>query len=203
MDWGELGHRVRWAHQHEGQSAADFCFCLSYERLLPAATRALFQHTLVVHESDLPQGKGWSPLTWQILEGRERIAVTLFEATDGLDSGVIYAQRWLDFQGHELVDELRAAQATATLDLCRWFVDQYPASLAQARPQEGEETFYPRRRREDSRLDPDKTLAEQFNLLRVVDEERYPAFVEHCGELFKLSIVRIKGANSPCIRGEL
>ena len=188
MDWGELGHTVSWAHGHEGQSAADFCFCLSYERLLPAETRALFQHTLVVHESDLPQGKGWSPLTWQILEGRNRIAVTLFEATDGLDSGVIYAQRRLEFQGHELVDELRTAQATATLDLCRWFVDQFPASLDHARVQEGEETFYPRRRREDSRLDPDKTLAEQFNLLRVVDNERYPAYFEWRGRRYTLVV---------------
>ena len=75
-----------------------------------------------------------------------------------------------------------------TLDLCRWFVDQHPASLAQARVQEGEETFYPRRRREDSRLDPDKTLAEQFNLLRVVDEERYPAYFDHLGRSYHMTI---------------
>ena len=88
--------------------------------------------------------------------------MTLIEAAERVDSGVIYAQRWLEFQGHELVDALRAAQAAATLDLCRWFVDQYPECLAQARPQVGEEIFYPRRRPADSRLDPDQTIAEQF-----------------------------------------
>lgn len=152
------------------------------------ATRARFRHTLVVHASDLPQGKGWSPLTWQSLAGRDRIHVTLFEAAQHVDSGVIYAQRWLEFQGHELIDELRAALTAATLELCRWFVDCYPESLAQAREQTGEETFYSRRRPADSRLDPDKTIAEQFDLLRVVDNERYPALIEWQGRHYKLRI---------------
>jgi methionyl-tRNA formyltransferase len=30
-----------------------------------------------VHESALPQGQGWSPMTWQILEGASPIPVTL------------------------------------------------------------------------------------------------------------------------------
>ena len=82
--------------------------------MLPDQFRLRFRHTLVVHESDLPQGKGWSPLTWQILAGQVSIPVTLFEAVKRADSGPIYAQRWLHFEGHELIDELRAAQAGAT-----------------------------------------------------------------------------------------
>jgi methionyl-tRNA formyltransferase len=188
IDWGELGHEVRWAHQIEESPGADFCFCLSFGRLVPSATRALFGHTLVVHESDLPHGKGWSPLTWQILEGRARIPVTLFEAAANIDSGAIYAQRWIEFQGHELVDELRAAQAAATLDLCHWFVEHYPASVAQARPQTGAESLYPRRGPDDSRLDPCRTIAEQFDLLRVVDNRRYPAFFEWRGRRYRIAI---------------
>lgn len=194
MDWCELGHDLRWAHSNEGLTGADFCFCLGYGRLIPSTIRMLYLHTLVVHESDLPRGKGWSPLSWQILEGRNRIAVTLIEAAERADSGIIYAQRWLEFRGHELVDDLRAAQAAATIDLCRWFVDQYPESLAEAREQSGDETFYPRRRPPDSRLDPQKTIAAQFDLLRVVDDHRYPAFFEHKGHCYQ---VTIRNAPSP------
>jgi methionyl-tRNA formyltransferase len=168
----------------------DLCFCLSFSQILPADFRARFHHCLVVHESDLPHGKGWSPLTWQILEGRNRIPVTLIQAADRVDSGPIYAQRWLDFQGHELIAELRAGQAAATLALCRWFVDDYPASAEQARPQQGEESIYPRRRPADSRLDPQKTLAEQFELLRVVDNTRYPAFFEWRGRRYTLRLAQ-------------
>lgn len=209
MDWEVQGHRVHWAHDaacpeditppidenrqpipDRPNLLADFCFCLSYGRIVSTATRARFRHTLVVHESDLPRGKGWSPLTWQILEGQQRIPVTLFEAAEQVDSGAIYSQRWLDFQGHELVDELRAEQAEATFNLCRWFVDEYPASAEQARPQSGQQTFYPRRRPEDSRLDPKQTIAEQFNLLRVVDNERYPAFFDYHGERYRIRVAK-------------
>jgi methionyl-tRNA formyltransferase len=175
-DWSEQGHQVAWHHELNDVQAGDFLFCLSFGQLVPASMRSKFQHILVVHESELPQGKGWSPLTWQILEGRNRIPVTLFEAAEDVDSGPIYVQRWLEFEGHELIDELRERQAKATVDLCRWFVDEYPNSATEAKEQKGEESFYPRRRPHDSELDPNKSLAEQFNLLRVVDNARYPAF---------------------------
>jgi methionyl-tRNA formyltransferase len=44
----------------------------------------LNKYNLVVHESDLPKGKGWSPLTWQVIEGKKRIPITLFEATENI-----------------------------------------------------------------------------------------------------------------------
>ena len=40
----------------------------------------------------------------------------------------------------------------------------------------------------DSRTDPDKPLAEQFNLLQVVYEDRYPASFEIRERRFQLSI---------------
>lgn len=194
--WQAQGHQVTWAHSltdaqqlpSTGHSALKLCFCLSFSRLLPTDVRAQFDHTLVVHGSDLPQGKGWSPLTWQILEGKHCIPVTLIEAAERVDSGAIYAQQWLTFHGNELIDELRAALASATNDLCRWFVDNYPQSVENGRPQTGEESFYPRRRPADSRLDPDRTLAEQFDLLRVVDNQRYPAFFAYRGRTYTLQV---------------
>lgn len=148
----------------------------------------MFRHNLVVHESDLPHGKGWSPLTWQILEGKNQIPVTMIEAEEKVDSGVIYAQEWIDFQGHELVEELRAAQAKATIRLCEKFVSRYPGIVDAAREQTGEENFYPRRKPGDSRLDPDMTIREQFNLLRVVDNENYPAWFEMGGQRYVVKI---------------
>ncbi len=192
MDWQELGHSVHWAHTTRNLPVADFCFCLSFSQLLTGELRRPFRHVLVVHESDLPQGKGWSPLTWQILVGKNRIPVTIFEAEDNVDSGPIYAQQWIEFEGHELIDELRAAQAIATVKLCRWFVDSYPESAWQAREQQGNESFYARRRPEDSQLDPNETVVQQFNRLRVVDNERYPAFFELNGKRFLLRISKSK-----------
>ena len=44
--------------------------------------------------------------------------------------------------------------------------------------------YYPKRTPEDSRLDPNKTFLEQFNLLRVADKDRYPSFFEYLGHKY-------------------
>jgi len=164
------------------------CFCLSFSKILSAEFRGNFQHTLVVHESGLPNGKGWSPFTWQVLEGKMTIPVCLIEAADQVDSGKIYAREIIQLNGHELVDELREAQAEATMNLCTAFVEHFPHSVNNEKKQTGDETFYSRRRPEDSRLDPKKSILEQFNLLRTVDNDRYPAFFDFKSRRYYLKI---------------
>ncbi len=178
---------TRLGHDHRAETgAADVCLLLSYERVVDAAFLARHRHNLVVHASALPQGKGMSPATWQILEGKNLIPLTLFEAAEGLDSGPVYLRDELAFEGHELVEEIREAIAAATVRLMGSFFDAYPAALA--KPQEGAESRYPRRGPADSELDPHKSIAEQFNLLRVCDNERYPAFFHLHGRKYVLKI---------------
>jgi len=187
-EWTEEGHRVAWIHQPSDIFYGDLCFMLSCSCIVKTQFLIRNKHNLVVHESNLPKGKGWSPMTWQVLEGARKIPITLFEAEETIDSGQIYFQETFFLEGHELVDELRAKQADTTLKLCRKFVNHYPEIVQQAVPQTGEESFYMRRRPLDSQLDPKKTIAEQFNLLRVVDNDLYPAFFDWQGKRYILKI---------------
>ena len=97
----------------------------------------------MVHESALPQGQGWSPMTWQILEGASSIPITLFEAVADLDAGSIHLQQEITLQGHELVDEWRALQACATFDLCLTWFDRHREVVEAAQPQCGEAATTP------------------------------------------------------------
>lgn len=186
----QRGHAVRWIHHPAQLAAGDVCLLLSCGQLLGTEQLALHRHNLVVHESALPQGQGWSPMTWQILEGAKRIPVTLFEAVAELDAGPIYLQQQIALQGDELVEEWRALQAQVTLELCLAWFDRYRGVVAAARPQQGEASHYRRRRPADSQLDPERSLAEQFNLLRVVDNEHYPAWFNWYGRCFLLKIAQ-------------
>lgn len=170
-----------WAHDKQDLRPGDFCFYLSCGQVVPASILSQYRHNLVVHESDLPKGKGWSPLSWQLLEGENKITVTLFEAVKKVDSGMIYAQEWLEFAVHELIDESRAAQAGAIRDLCKRFVLEYPGILAQVPEQVGEESFYPRCKPVASRLNTEQSIANQFSLLRIVNNERYRWFLSTKG----------------------
>jgi methionyl-tRNA formyltransferase len=127
-------------------------------------------------------------MTWQVLEGTPRIPVTLLEAVESVDAGDIYLQERIDLAGNELLDDLRGKVAQATRLLCEAFVDQYPSVLTKACRQSGEPSYYPRRGPDDSGLDPKQSLVEQFELLRVVDNQRYPAFFEHRGRRYRLRI---------------
>ena len=184
----QRGHSVRWMHQPTQLAPEDVCLLLSCGLLLTPAQLSLHRHNLVVHESGLPHSQGWSPMTWQILEGADRIPITLFEATATLDTGPIYLQDTIELQGIELVDEWRALQARATIRLCLGWLDQYTEVIGQARLQQGEASHYQRRRPADSQLAPHRSLAEQFNLLRVVDNLNYPAFVEIEGRRYEMHI---------------
>lgn len=182
------GHHIRRVHEPAEIEPGDVAFFLSLGRLVPVAVLRRNAHNLVVHESALPHGRGWSPLTWQVLEGKNEIPVSLLEAVEAVDAGEIYAQEHLRLRGDEMVAELRSAQAGATIRLCRDFIARYPFVLAEGRAQSGKGTNYPRRRPADSRLDPDKTLREQFNLLRVCDPDRYPAFFDLAGRRYEIRL---------------
>ena len=168
----EQGLDCRFCQTHNDVSEGDVLVLLSCEKLFKGLH--LNKYNLVVHESLLPEGKGWSPLTWQILEGKSEIPVTLFEAEERVDSGLIYGVEYIRLEGHELINEIRSLQAASTFSLLDKFIADYPNNLGVK--QTGNSTFYPRRTAQDSELKINSTLKEQFNLLRVCDNERYPAF---------------------------
>lgn len=187
--WQAAGHIVTVTHEQD-YGAVDIAFFLSYSRLVRPDVLARARSNIVVHGSDLPQGRGWSPWSWQIVEGKNRLPLTLFEAAEGVDSGRIYSQRWVELAGHELIDEWQAVQAQATADLCSEFVEQFETLVLGGREQSGEASYYPRRTPQDSRLDPQRSIAEQFGLLRVVDNARYPAYFELEGQTYVLTITK-------------
>ena len=118
--------------------------------------------------------------------------MTLFEALNDVDAGPIYAQKNFELCNTELIDEWRNQLAEATMELALEFVKNYPDSVGASRPQEGRPTYYKKRSPKDSELNIDKTIREQFNLMRIVDNKRYPAFFSYEGKEFFLKISRKK-----------
>lgn len=183
-------HQVNFVDQQDKLIAGEIAIFLSCEQIVTKENLAKNKHNLVVHASALPQGRGWSPLTWQILEGKNSIPLTLFEAEEKVDRGQIYAQVYVDFEGHELIDELRNKLGAQIIALVKNFIDNYPN--INGREQTGESSYYKRRLPEQSELDPSKSLAEQFNLFRVADNEKYPVFFHHLGHKYILKIFKFK-----------
>lgn len=164
-------------------------FYLSCTKLTPPEILARNPQNIVVHASALPKGRGFSPVVWQVLEGSGHIPVTMILATDEADSGNVLLRDEITLAGTELNDEIRQVLGEKIQQMCLDYLAE-PQPLT-GQPQTGEASWYRRRTAEDSRLDPHRTLAEQFDLLRVVDNQRYPAFFDYRDRRY---IVRIEAA---------
>ena len=166
----------------------DIMLVLSCEKILKTEYLSLHKSNVVVHPSKVPLGKGWSPLAWQVLEGSNNMPVSLFEAVEAVDAGDVYIVDYIKLEGHELNDEIKHQQGLLTMKMVKKYIDEFESMTGV--PQSGEETFYPRRKQKENELDVNKTILEQFNLFRVVDNERYPAHFHLNGEKYILKIYK-------------
>jgi methionyl-tRNA formyltransferase len=167
-------------------SGGDFLFLVSCHQIIRTAVRDLFRYTLVLHASDLPAGRGMSPHIWQILGGARRLTLSLLNAEDELDSGDIWTQLSFDVEPHELYDEINRKLFDAELQLMDWALAN--CGVVTPSKQSGEPSFFRKRVPTDSQVDPQRPLVDSFDLLRVADPHRYPAWFEHLGRRFTIRI---------------
>lgn len=186
-------HTVNFIHDKKDLQNGNFAFLLGCTSIIPPNYLALNRHNIVVHESDLPRGKGFSPVAWQVLEGKNTIPVSLFEAVEDMDAGSIYLRDNIVLNGTELLPEIRKKQGIKTLEMIIKFLNNWPNIVPEE--QRGEATIYRRRNTADDKLDIDKSLAEQFNHLRIVDNEKYPAWFEINGKKYILKIFQYSGGH--------
>lgn len=163
----------------------DILFLISCSEIVKKDVRDRFKHTLVVHAADLPKGRGWSPHIWTVLEGGNEITVSLIEAEDKVDTGRIWAQEKICLEGHELYNEINDLLFVATIRLMNKAVSGGLTPRAQT---DEEATYWPKRTPEMSEIAPDSTIEQVFNLLRVSDPVRYPAFFRLKGHKYKIKI---------------
>lgn len=179
-------HTVSLVHSTEDIQPGDFCFLLGCQRKLSSQSLLKNRYNIVVHESDLPEGRGFSPVAWQILEGRNQIPVCLMLAVEEVDAGPVFLRDTIDLDGTELLPEIRQKQGLKTMELCLRFFEAWPD--IEAFQQKGAPSFYRRRNRNDDRIDPYKSIAEQFDHLRIVDNDRYSAWFEIRGQRYSLKV---------------
>lgn len=171
-----LRHSVGLIHSSSEAKGGDILFLVSCTELIRESLRRRYRQCMVLHTSDLPRGRGWSPHVWEIIGGAEALTVTLLEADDPVDSGAIWAKRSVPIPRSALHDEINELLFKAEAELMSEAIALVErGALPTPQPDTGA-TFYRRRWPADSEIDPSRPLVEAFNLLRVSDPKRYPAF---------------------------
>ena len=166
----------------------DVVFPIGFTKILSKKFLNENKFVIIIHESNLPKGKGFAPVQWQIINKKNKIPVTMIKADLKIDSGDIIARKNIILKGNELYDEIRSKQFKVTEKLIFDFIKKYPK--IKFKPQKGKETFFKKRFESNSELDINKTIKSQFNLLRISNNKEWPAFFKIRNNTYILKIYK-------------
>jgi methionyl-tRNA formyltransferase len=160
--------------------------------MMPADWRTLYRHCVVLHASDLPRGRGWSPHVWAILEGATAITVSAINAEDRVDSGAIWAKKTFEVAADELYDEINQSLFETEIALMDQVIEMVESGDSPSPQSDEEGTYFLRRKPQDSEIDPELSIAEQFDKIRISDPDRYPAFFELHEAIYEIRLRKVQ-----------
>lgn len=192
LDWVDkysICHSVVLVRHAVDAEGGDILFLVSCHEIIKSDVRSRYRYCLVLHASDLPQGRGMSPHIWQVIEGKNELVLSLLSADEQLDSGAIWKQIPIVLDGSELYDEINNKVFSAEMDAMSWAIDHIKD--AHSSVQHGEPSYYRKRTPEDCLIDPGLSIESQFDLLRTADPDRYPAFFFLRGCKYKIRLEKV------------
>ncbi len=134
------------------------------------------------HMTDVPFGRGGSPLQNLIARGLRETKLTALRMTTEFDAGPVYQKEPLSLEGGAEEIFLRAGRLSATMIQRIIREEMTPVE------QQGEVVSFRRRKPEESRIASPASLAQLYDFIRMLDADGYPhAFLEHAGFRFELS----------------
>jgi methionyl-tRNA formyltransferase len=128
---------------------------------------------IVFHMTDLPFGRGGSPLQNLIERGIENTKISAIRVDDGIDTGDVYLKKDLNLNGTAEEIFIRASKIIFN-DMIPKILEDNPVPQKQS----GEVVEFKRRKPEQSEITPEFDLEKIYDYIRMLDAEGYPkAFI--------------------------
>nr|WP_315055742.1 methionyl-tRNA formyltransferase [uncultured Lysinibacillus sp.] len=128
---------------------------------------------IIFHMTDLPFGRGGSPLQNLISRGIYETKISALRCVEAFDAGPIYLKWPLSLYGNAEEIYLRAS------DIISDMIKVIIKNELQPIEQKGEETYFTRRKAHESNIEQLNSLQKVFDYIRMLDAEGYPlAFLE-------------------------
>lgn len=138
---------------------------------------------IVFHMTDLPFGRGGSPLQNLIVRGFKETKISALKVEEGLDTGPIYLKKQIDLFGTAKEIFLRSTSVIEEM------VSEIIAKDLKPVEQEGEVVNFKRRKPAQGNIAELDSLGLIYDYIRMLDCEGYPkAFIEN--ENFRLEFSR-------------
>ena len=180
-------HQIYIIHSKEELTSGDILFLISCSDIVSKLERDKFKKTLIIHASDLPHGRGWSPHVWEIINGATDITLSLLEAEDKVDTGDIWNKISVHIPKTTLFNEINELIFNSELTLMDFAIENYN-TIEPIKQPDIDSVFWPKRSPKDSVININKPIVEQFDLIRVCDPKRFPAYFYKDGVRFNIII---------------
>ncbi len=162
----------------------DKIFIPHWSYIIPKEIYSRFE-CIVFHMTDLPFGRGGSPLQNLIVRGYNETVISALSVEKEVDSGDIYLKVPLSLSGSAEEIFIRATRLIE--EMIEVIVLQAPTPL----PQTGEIVTFRRRGPEDSDLNSAQSINQIYDYIRMLDSPGYPpAFIDFKG--FRLEFTKAK-----------
>lgn len=139
-----------------------------YHIIKPSTRKLLYKGCIGIHASLLPKLRGGAPLNWAILSGHKQTGVTMFEMTDELDDGPMYAQQTILLTPEITVSQLLEKSKEATLQLIDSNFHKIMENDLKPCQQEGQPSYSLQRIPDDGHIDWNQSALEIDRLVRAV-----------------------------------
>ena len=149
---------------------------------IDASVFARFE-SVIFHMTDLPFGRGGSPLQNLIVRGIDKTKISALRCVEEMDGGPIYLKKSLSLYGSAEEIFLRASKMIEEM------IVEILEKKLEPIAQQGEPTLFKRRRPEESNLTSASSLDQLFDMIRMLDAEGYPKAFLEVGD-FRLEFTR-------------
>lgn len=155
--------------------APDWVFFPHWSWIIPKAIHEHFR-CVIFHMTDLPYGRGGSPLQNLIVRGHTETVLCALKCIDQLDAGPVYLRRSLSLNG--TAEQILQRASDLTLEMVCEIYQNSPFAVAQ----EGEPVLFQRRQPEDGNLVTADGIKQTYDFIRMLDADGYPrAYLEAAG----------------------
>jgi len=134
------------------------------------------------HMTDVPYGRGGTPLQNLIIRGHEKTKLTALKMTEDFDAGSVYLKKPLLLNGRaeEIYFRVNNLAADMILDIIKRKINP--------RQQRGKITIFKRRKPEESEIPKLKNVKKLYDFIRMLDAKGYPkAFLKYKDFIFEFS----------------
>ncbi|MCD6163593.1 MAG: methionyl-tRNA formyltransferase [candidate division Zixibacteria bacterium] len=144
-----------------------YIFLPHWSYIIPAEVYANFE-CVIFHMTDVPFGRGGSPLQNLIVRGIYDTKISALRCVRKLDAGPVYLKRPLSLYGTAEEIFLRAGKIIEEMIID--IIDSQPEPVEQS----GEEVVFTRRKPKQSNIDSISGMEKLYDHIRMLDADGYP-----------------------------